>query len=202
VTGERPTGSAAGPGCELLVVHVLTDGRQPAELVSLTVLPVDRSGAVRKRLRWLVQPVRPLTAAQVYQLRINPNEQTAARPWEDIMDDVAAVLGSMPVLVYRGWGELCLLERHLPGWSPDRVHSVHRLARRLDRAAEIGARWRDAGCADASRAALLYRLFVELTTTAGHEWSTALSAADLQLRRYRPAPPTPGNAAAAERESR
>ena len=178
-----------GPGVELLVVHVLTDGRQQPELLSLTALLIDQHGVPGQHWRWPVRTVRPLPAALVRQLRIDPNELTSARPWEEIADDVATVLGTRTVLVYQGWPQFCLLERYLPRWRPDQVLAVRQLARHLGRDIDIVERWRAADCGDAGHAALLYRLFVELAAGA---WSTSCSMAELPIAKYRPALRRPG----------
>jgi len=178
--------SVDGSGHELLVLHLQADDRQPAELLSLTALPVDHLGTAGCCLRWTVQPVRPLSAALVHKLKIRPDEQAAARPWEDLAVDVATALGTRPVVVLQGWREFCLLERYLPGWRPDQVYSVSRLAQRLGRRAEITAAWSDADCPDAARVSLLHQLLAELVTGGHHTWAVALDMAALPLGRYQP----------------
>jgi hypothetical protein len=50
MTGTQQIDLAADPEHELLVIRLLTGRRQPAELLSLTVQPVDRAGTVHNRL--------------------------------------------------------------------------------------------------------------------------------------------------------
>lgn len=182
-------GSAAGPGRDLLVLHLGIapgDGHRPATLLSVTALPVNAAGVLGRPRRWVVRPERPVSAAVVQRLRIQPIEQTSARPWEAIAGDVAATLATRVVVVY-GWSEFLLMQGHLPSWSPSRVLAVRRFARRIQRHTDLDDWWRTATCPDAARAALLFELFSRLVA-GGHRWVEACSSAALPLGRYQSQP--------------
>jgi hypothetical protein len=183
-SGVVPATSAAGCERKHYVLHIQTDGRTPAELLSLTMLPVDQFGRPGRSLRWLMRPGRPLLASVVHRMRILPAEQTTARPWSELVEPVATALGNHSVMVYRGWSEFCVLQRHLPGWRPVQVLAVRRLAQRIGRVTELDIRWATSTCLDADRAALLHRLFVGLVTNGSLTWQTAYGAAALPLKRY------------------
>jgi len=60
MTGTRQTGLAAGPGHELLVMHLPAGRRQAAGLPALTALPVDQAGTMHNR----IPPVRHARGCQ------------------------------------------------------------------------------------------------------------------------------------------
>ncbi|GAA1153267.1 hypothetical protein GCM10009654_06040 [Streptomyces hebeiensis] len=114
----------------LLVVDVEGNGTNPPDLVEVAALPVregrpDTSTAGA----WLTKPRRPVTpfAAGIHGLT---NERLEKEPsWEEIADEVHALLGVSWVCAHNAHVDYKVLSAHLPQWQPAGVLDTLRLAK-------------------------------------------------------------------------
>jgi DNA polymerase III epsilon subunit-like protein len=114
----------------LLVVDVEGNGATPPDLVEVAALPL-RNGMPDTSTAgaWLVRPPVPVTpfATRVHKLT---NEALKTCPsWEEVRDDVRAMLDGAWICAHNASVEYKVLTRHLPGWEPAGVIDTLRLAR-------------------------------------------------------------------------
>jgi exodeoxyribonuclease X len=113
-----------------VVVDVEGNGHQPPDLVELAVVTVER-GVIGQPVVWLVRPDQPISpiARRIHGIS---NDMVASAPaFAELAIDVAAHLDQSVMVAHNAGVDLGVLQRKLPGFTPDAVIDTLRLARRL-----------------------------------------------------------------------
>lgn len=114
----------------LLVVDVEGNGANPPDLVELAALPIVHGAPDTSTAgAWLVRPPVPVTAFATRVHRLTNAALAACPAWDEVRDDVRAMLDGAWLAAHNANVEYRVLLRHLPGWEPAGVVDTLRLAR-------------------------------------------------------------------------
>lgn len=118
-------------GVEAVVVDVEGNGRHPADIVEIALLPLQPGGgtAVDALRSWLVRPPYPITRRAASLHGIRNTDVADAAPWSAIVDIVTETLAGRLVVAHNASVERQVLTTHLPGWQPAGWLDTLRLAR-------------------------------------------------------------------------
>lgn len=112
------------------VLDVEGNGRHPASLVELGVVPID-AGAIGAPSTWLVRPPETITS---FATRIHgiSNADVADRPViAEVATGIHAALDGRVLVAHNAHVDLDVLCRDMPGWVPGPVLDTLRLSRAL-----------------------------------------------------------------------
>ncbi|MEV0033779.1 3'-5' exonuclease [Nocardia sp. NPDC050793] len=118
-------------GKALAVVDVEGNGRTPAEIIEIAVLPITLGSAQATDMRsWLIRPTAPITPIVTRKVHGITNADVAECPtWREVRPDVQAALGDRVLVAHNANVEHRVLSAHLPGWAPPMVLDTLRLAK-------------------------------------------------------------------------
>jgi DNA polymerase III epsilon subunit-like protein len=117
-------------GLDYVVVDVEGNGGRPPDLVELAAVPIA-GGKIGEPTSWLVRPATPITGMARRIHGITGQMVAAAPTFDDIAEEVQAVLGGAVIVAHNAPVDLGVLRRKLAGWEPAEVFDTLRLARRL-----------------------------------------------------------------------
>lgn len=123
---------AALTGKHLAVVDVEGNGGQPAEIVEIAVLPLDKPVRHDNLSTWLVRPPYPITKLVTRKVHGIRNADVAGcPPWAQVADEIANLLTNRALIAHNATVEHRILSTHLPAWKPPLVLDTLRLAKHV-----------------------------------------------------------------------
>lgn len=114
----------------LLVVDVEGNGQTPPDLIEVAVVEFNLQNSNPSiHESWLIKPPRPILPRVVRLHGITNKDVSSSLTWDDVKDEIRAVLKNSWVVAHNARVEYDALTRHLPGWAPQGMIDTLRLAR-------------------------------------------------------------------------
>src|SRR5690606_9395549 len=116
---------------KFVVVDVEGNGAQPADIVEVATVPIERGGRIGAPQEWLVRPLTPITRFAT-QLHGITNEMVNGAPsFEAVAEQVRQALDGQYLVAHGAQVEIAILTPKLAGWERPGVADTLKLARRL-----------------------------------------------------------------------
>jgi DNA polymerase III epsilon subunit family exonuclease len=114
-----------------VVVDVEGNGRQPPDIVEISIVAIENGGVIGVPEEWLVKPTERISHI-VTKLHGITNDMVIAAPrFDQIANDVRRALGDDYVIAHNAKIEVDILTPRLTGWRPRGVIDTLKLARRV-----------------------------------------------------------------------
>ena len=116
----------------ILALDVEGDGQHPSSPVQIGLSELDDAFVPTGRHRsWMVKPPGPITyfATRVHGIR--DSDVAHLGPIDDVKDEIAAVLGDLPILGHGLRGDYLSIKRVLPDWEPEAGYDTFSLTKNL-----------------------------------------------------------------------
>jgi exodeoxyribonuclease X len=112
------------------VVDVEGNGQQPADLVEISIVPIQ-CGTIGEPRTWLVRPPRPITSIARRIHRITDGQVADAPTAADVADELCSFLDGRVFVAHNAGVDLGVVTRSFPAYQPELTLDTLRLARRL-----------------------------------------------------------------------
>lgn len=114
----------------LLVVDVEGNGQTPPDLIEVAVIEFSLKDIDPASGRsWLIKPQKTILQ-RVSRIHGITNKTVSSCPtWEQVKDEIGAVLNNSWIVAHNAKIEYDALTRHLPGWTPEGIFDTLRLSR-------------------------------------------------------------------------